>query len=210
WQAVRGHCRRPRTPGVRPVMGASTNHLGESVLEIRAEQRTREGLDDGAEVEAESVGMNLPSKPSQTCPKSRHPACSCVLVALFLVTPILSEATTIVIVRSSNYVVMAADSRVTASNGRTQINMTACKITEAGNVYFAGAGIFGDNDFNFNQIAIEAASSSRLIRRIADDFRARAIGPLTELARRIKKEQPEYFHKCCEKQHALQVGFIGR
>ena len=67
----------------------------------------------------------------------------------------------------------------------------------------------GDTSIDFTQIAMKATSSGRLVRKIADDFEVQAIGPLTDLLRRIKKQRPEYFRTCCEKQHALQVAFIG-
>ncbi len=69
----------------------------------------------------------------------------------------VTRATTIVAVKTQNEIVIGADSKVTDTFGNASANQ-ACKIVQAGNVFFAYAGFARDTRTNFSipQIAADA------------------------------------------------------
>ncbi len=79
----------------------------------------------------------------------------CLLPALLLLTA--ARATTIVAVKTRKEIVIGADSKVTDTFGNAAANQ-ACKIVQAGSVFFAYAGFARDNQTGFSipQIAAEA------------------------------------------------------
>jgi hypothetical protein len=68
-----------------------------------------------------------------------------------------ARATTIIVVKTEDEIVIGADSKVTDTFGNTSANQ-ACKIVQAGDVFFAYAGFARDNQTGFSipQIAADA------------------------------------------------------
>lgn len=77
--------------------------------------------------------------------------------AVLILLPFGAEATTIVAARSATEIVIGADSKVTDTFGN-RVAARACKIVQAGNVFFAYAGFARDAKTNFSvpQIAADA------------------------------------------------------
>lgn len=71
-----------------------------------------------------------------------------------------AKSTTIVAVKTKKEIVIGADSKVTDTFGNT-LERQACKIVQAGNVFFAYAGFArnSETDFNLPQIAADALNS---------------------------------------------------
>ena len=73
-----------------------------------------------------------------------------VIPALFLVLATdFARATTIVVARSANEIVIGADSKVTDSYGN-DVNRRACKIRQVGNLFIAFEGLEVDRKTGFN------------------------------------------------------------
>lgn len=71
---------------------------------------------------------------------------------------VLGSATTIVAVKTPKEIYIGADSKVTDTFGNTAANAQACKIVQAGSLFFAYAGFARDNQTGFSipQIALDA------------------------------------------------------
>lgn len=86
-----------------------------------------------------------------------------VILLAFLVQILLicAKATTIVAVKTKKEIVIGADSKVTDTFGNASENQ-ACKIVQAGNVFFAYAGFARDTqtDFSIPQIVSESLNSN--------------------------------------------------
>jgi 20S proteasome alpha/beta subunit len=65
-----------------------------------------------------------------------------MMISLVILNPAL--ATTVVVLRGPDYVILGADSRVTDVDGDQTGSSSTCKIRQFDNVYFALAGPAGD------------------------------------------------------------------
>src|SRR5258708_7022754 len=69
----------------------------------------------------------------------------------------LANATTIVVARSANEIVIGADSKVTDTYGH-ELNSQVCKIQQVGNLFIASEGLLRDKvtGFSVPEIAMKA------------------------------------------------------
>jgi hypothetical protein len=79
----------------------------------------------------------------------------CALIALILLSTARVPATTIVAVKTASEIVIGADSKVTDTYGSAAANQ-ACKIVQAGNLFFAYEGIARDRRTGFDIAKIAA------------------------------------------------------
>lgn len=99
------------------------------------------------------------------------------LTALLLTVPAgLAGATTIVVARTANKIVIGADSKVTDAYGK-ELNSQLCKIQPVGNLFIAFEGLLRDKATGFNVPAIqkkeERAGVKPLRRRVNAPARRR-------------------------------------
>ena len=80
-----------------------------------------------------------------------------VAAALFLGAYGVADATTIVVARSANEIVIGADSKVTDTYGK-ELNSQVCKIQQVGNLFLAFEGLLRDRATGFSvpEIAVRA------------------------------------------------------
>ncbi len=72
------------------------------------------------------------------------------ITAVLLTVPLsLAQATTIVVARAANEIVIGADSKVTDTYGK-ELNSQVCKIQQVGNLFIAVEGLLRDNATGFN------------------------------------------------------------
>jgi hypothetical protein len=93
----------------------------------------------------------------------------CIIASMILSrNPVL--ATTIFVVRTSDGVVIAADSKINIK-GNSPRSFTACKIHRFGDVYFAAAGLYANATAGLDVIAI-AEQASRSMGTLNDKVQA--------------------------------------
>jgi hypothetical protein len=130
-----------------------------------------------------------------------------LMVAISPIPVTLQErGTTVVAVRTPDFVILAADSRVL--QGSTN-EMKGCKIERAGDVFFSRAGMFLDpsTGWDLSRDARRAAAPGGSLRDIADRFVSLTQRGLITTMARLKKVDPEFFGRHCEGKHDPEIVF---
>ncbi len=134
-----------------------------------------------------------------------HCGCGVALAALLTASV---DATTLVIIRTSNEIVIAADSLMTLYGHRPQLT---CKIRRQGNVVFATAGLVstsgGASEFH-------TVITNILRRRLPWPEQARQVEewlkePLLRTLRRMERGLPDEFHAQLRQGFTLHVSLAG-
>jgi len=130
-----------------------------------------------------------------------------MMISLVILNP--AFATTVVVLRGPDYVILGADSRVTDVNGDQTGSSSTCKIRQFDKVYFALAGPVGDGrGFDVFELAARIANGRTDVVGIADDFERLMRRPLTEYLQRFYGESPAQFSRYCANRICLQVAFV--
>ncbi len=120
-----------------------------------------------------------------------------------------SDGTTLVVVRSDNYILIGADSLVSQVNPDAQLpTMSGCKILKAGRFFVAVAGMFGQGGpagFNAYAMLQEIAQHEKTAVATADRFDTVAKRPYEKLLLRFYKKNPKVFEKVCNNQACMQL-----
>jgi hypothetical protein len=126
----------------------------------------------------------------------RSVGCCTLIPVLAVVLPVLASATSIVGIRTSEVVVIAADSEG-SFEGATTTKRQVCKIHPAGNLYFAVGGLVKDppRGFDVEEIvgALAANSASIAAGDFTDDVRALYAPVVAELPHRVAND---LFQRC--------------
>ena len=125
------------------------------------------------------------------------------VIAVFLCLQLLgvralSNATTIVAVRTSTDIYIGADSRVIGVRpDGTVYYDTKCKIGQVGKIFFAGAGPYeyGPTGLNIRLLLIEAQRSGASVRETVERFETLYADALTRTSRTAQKESPMVYNK---------------
>lgn len=124
-----------------------------------------------------------------------------------------SLGTTVVIVRTENYLLIGVDSHVSAMNPETGVNgYSGCKIIKAGRFFVVTTGIFaegGPSGFNAYTLAEDISHREQTPAAIANHFEKVAVKPYSRLLRRFHKNDPSGFDKFCNNKECLQLLVAG-
>ena len=132
---------------------------------------------------------------------------------IFLMVPLLpAQATTIVVARAANEIVMGADSKVTDTYGK-ELNSQVCKIQQVGNLFIAVEGLLKDKATGFNVPGIIVRS----LELKPDATAAEKVNILTGFLtselfvelNRVRRNSPEEFHTKLEGQTFLRIVVAG-
>jgi hypothetical protein len=123
-----------------------------------------------------------------------------------------TKATTIVVARAANEIVIGADSKVTDTYGK-ELNSQVCKIQQSGNLFFAVEGLLRDKATGFNVPEIV----SRALQVKTDATAAEKVNILTGFLttelfaelNRVKHDSPAEFHTKLEGQTFLRIVIAG-
>jgi len=124
-----------------------------------------------------------------------------------------ARATTIVVARSANEIVIGADSKVTDSFG-DEVKRLSCKILQVGNLFvaFEGLEIDRQSGFNVQTIALKTLKT-RQTASVADtvsNFTGVLVSQLFDELPRLKKGAPEAYNRKIEGgQSFLRVIIVG-
>lgn len=119
---------------------------------------------------------------------------------LFIITSFLfsasASATTIVLIRTQNEIVVGADSKATNEYYEAKQNLF-CKIHRAGDLMFVVSGIAEDDatGFNVTRIVTEAARKGGTVNDIAARIDTALVKPLSEALLHFKKISPDGYIK---------------
>jgi len=135
------------------------------------------------------------------------------LTAILLTLPAsLVRATTIVVARTANEIVIGADSKVTDTYGH-ELDSRVCKIRQVGNLFLAFEGLLRDKATGFNvpEIAVRALqlkpdASAREKVNILTGFLTSEL--FVEL-QRVRTNSPDEFHTKLEGQTFLRIVIAG-
>jgi hypothetical protein len=118
-----------------------------------------------------------------------------LIVTLFLFRP-SALATTIILIRTQNEIVVGADSKGTNEYDK-QKNKLFCKINQVGDLMFAASGFVEDKDtgFSVNKIVAEAANKGGTINEIATRIDTALVQPLNDAILHFKKISPDVYKK---------------
>jgi hypothetical protein len=130
---------------------------------------------------------------------------------LFFVLPCasLSYATSIVVIRTPDHIIVAADSTIRTGYGRE----TGCKIMQEGAVYFANAGIVENDHTGFKvreiaQAAIQHGSSDD-VNGGARLFSSMAAAPFARALEELRLRHPDFYQRYVKPgSQPLQVVFM--
>ena len=135
-----------------------------------------------------------------------------ILVAVFFVTLLTairaSGHTSIVVARTSEFAIIAADSKVTWTDAPAG---SACKIGRVGGMLFAigGLAVSRDTGWNAMQAASSAASTARgAVRRAVDAFERDAQRELPRAFENLRVKDPAEFDKWTPRT-SLEILFVG-
>ena len=142
-----------------------------------------------------------------------HLAAATLLNVLFLLTaPNEALATTIVVIRGHNEVVLATDSKATYEGGDAPENASCvCKIYGDGELFFAVSGLVADpeNKFNVPEIVADAARGpstvAEKVKAIEDRIKAAL---LTEVPA-VKERDPDLYGKLVSGQGIISLVLVG-
>jgi len=133
--------------------------------------------------------------------------------AILLTLPAsLVRATTIVVARTANEIVIGADSKVTDTYGK-ELNSQVCKIQQVGNLFIAFEGLLRDKATGFNVPGI----ASRALQLKPDATAAEKVNILTGLLTaelfveltRLRRDSANEFHTKLEGQTFLRIVIAG-
>jgi hypothetical protein len=117
-------------------------------------------------------------------------------------------ATTLVVLRAPDYVILGSDSSATEVKGDQTTQSSACKVRQFGEVSFAAAGAVGDgNGFDAFEVAARAVKRRTDVVAIANDFESVTRRPFTQYLQRFYGENPAQFTRHCAKKVCLTVVF---
>jgi hypothetical protein len=135
-----------------------------------------------------------------------------ILAALVLLRAGLGMATTIVAIRSPDYVVLAADSQVTVASLDGNTAVAECKIQEIGANFVGAAGYFRETPRGFSafDIARKASNQGGDLMAIADRFERAALEPFKASVQRFRQDNPALFASYCNNRDCLEVAFVGQ
>jgi hypothetical protein len=135
------------------------------------------------------------------------------VTAIILTLPAsLARATTIVVARTANEIVIGADSKVTDTYGK-ELNSQVCKIQQVGDLFIAFEGLLRDKATGFNVPGI----ASRALQLKPDATAAQKVNILTgfltaelfvELTR-VRRDSANEFHTKLEGQTFLRIVIAG-
>lgn len=137
-----------------------------------------------------------------------HIAGIIVLVSSLLISSIPCAATTVVVIRGDDSIVIGADSNVSSFNpesGRGEFQ--GCKILRVGDFFIAIAGIFGrggPSGFNAYSLAQQVAAKDKTVIDIGNDFEKLVRKPYLDTLRDFYKFNPQAFEKNCKNKECLQ------
>jgi hypothetical protein len=116
------------------------------------------------------------------------------------------NGTTVVAVRTPDFVILAADSRVLQGSAG---ELKGCKIERVGNAFISHAGLFRDpsTGWDLRQDVRNAVNRGGSLRSIADRFVALTQPMLTTAVARLRTVDPKYFLQYCEGKHTPEVVF---
>jgi hypothetical protein len=116
-------------------------------------------------------------------------------------------ATTAVVLRGPDYVILGSDSRVTDVNGNQSTSSSICKIRQFDKVFFTLSGPAGDGSgFDVFELAARIAKGRTDVVGIANDFEVLTRRPLTQYLQRLYLASPKQFARYCSRM-CLQVAF---
>jgi hypothetical protein len=129
-------------------------------------------------------------------------------ICLMTCGAVAAGATTIVAIRTSNYVILGTDSRVNAFDFKTGSPTPGlgCKIRQIGQLFVGTDGIIAGKNFNAYQIAAEAAAKGGGTVAIADRFEGMVKAPFETMLGALRRED---FANYCDQRECLQVAFAG-
>jgi hypothetical protein len=132
----------------------------------------------------------------------------CIFTCVACLGCVSTFGTTVVLIRTPTEIYAAADSFGTVGN--TELKM--CKITQAGNIFFALAGMYAAPPFDFypSTFAVKAAQMGGTVAESGAAFSRLTEAPFRKTIVKIKKRAPhlykaEYVHK----EEALVALFFG-
>lgn len=135
------------------------------------------------------------------------------ITAILLTLPLnLARATTIVVARTANEIVIGADSKVTDTYGK-ELNSQVCKIQQVGNLFIAFEGLLRDKATGFS--VPEIASRALLLK--PDATAAEKVNILTGFLttelfvelNRVRRDSANEFHTKLEGQTFLRIVIAG-
>lgn len=119
-----------------------------------------------------------------------------------------ASATTVVVLRGPDYVILGSDSKTTEVKGDQTASSLACKIRQFGEVAFAAAGAVGDGkEFDVFRVAAGSAKGRADVVAVANDFESVTRGPFRHYLQRFYREDPAQFTRYCAKKVCLIVVF---
>jgi len=135
-----------------------------------------------------------------------------IITILLTVSSSLAKATTIVVARTANEIVIGADSKVTDSYGK-ELSSQVCKIQQVGNLFIAFEGLFRDKATGFSvpNISIKAlqlkpdATAAEKVNILTGFITAELFVELN----RVRRDSANEFHTKLEGQTFLRIVIAG-
>ena len=118
-----------------------------------------------------------------------------ILAALIIVEAAISSATTIVVIRTPQHIVVGSDSLIVNwSSGPANSHSYNCKVKKQGATFFAMEGmglVHFKSGFSVEELARHAIRSSSSMQQAAADFARHAAEPYARVITAMKKEYPK-------------------
>jgi ATP-dependent protease HslVU (ClpYQ) peptidase subunit len=159
-------------------------------------------------IDGETCRDILPSEKRAVNSKAHISRMLCFLaIAAFLAGN--CGATTVVVVRQDDFILIGVDGLVTAMNPTSGTGeFRACKIMQYGPYFFVLTGTFaqgGTEGFNAYRIVRNIAKDTDGAVNIADRFTKIVLRPYSKMLRMFQKDQPLIFDKYCRQRECMQL-----
>lgn len=132
-----------------------------------------------------------------------------VLWVLFLIVTSLlfhpsAFATSIIMIRTQNDIVVGADSKGTNEYDELKKRLF-CKIIQVGDIMFAASGLVEDKEtgYSVNRVVAESANKGGTVDEIADRINTALVKPLNDALIHFKKISPEVYKKQIDGQKGI-------
>lgn len=138
-----------------------------------------------------------------------------ILIHILIIPAILVQwgsGTTVVVYRSRNRIVIAADTLLLVKKADGYQRLRACKIRRSRDIYFAAAGFTKNSAAGYSAygFAERAAGESFGVAEAAERFERLGLKPFETIVRRYKDKSPEFYRtQIKRKPEPLQVVFMG-
>jgi hypothetical protein len=141
---------------------------------------------------------------------STVPKWTLVVVLLIFGSVQNCHGTTVLVLDTKDYTLIAVDSLVSvldAQTGKADLKRT-CKLVQSGRIFIVAAGYIGEggqNGFNAYALMQTLVEPEKTTSEIADQFEKLAIKPYTKMVRNVYRADPTHFKAECDREACLQV-----